>query len=125
MVSYAANAGNQDSPVNWHGAAHGFNEYQGWYYGRVPEFATWADGIHRDHPGAPVGVTEYGAGANVTQHVLDPASGDTGGDHTAGGHSEEYQAYYHEGYWAAMKTRPFLFAKLVWNGFDFASDGRS
>jgi beta-galactosidase len=125
LVAYAANAGDQDNAVNWHGAAHGFNEYQGWYYGTVPEFAIWADGIHRDHPGAPVGVTEFGAGANVTLHTLDPASQDSGGDHTGGSHSEEYQAYYHEGYWAAMKARPFLFAKLVWNGFDFASDGRS
>jgi beta-galactosidase len=125
FVSYAANAGDQNNPVNWHGAAHGFNEYQGWYFARVPDFAIWADGIHRDHASAPIGVTEYGAGANVTQHNANPAGGDTGGDHTSGGHSEEYQAYYHEGYWAAMKTRPFLFAKLVWNGFDFASDGRS
>ncbi len=125
LVSYAANAGGDTNPVNWHGTAHGFNEYQGWYFATVADFATWADQIHDDHPGLCVGVTEYGAGASIAQHTANPAAADTGNDHTGGSHSEEYQAYYHEGYWTALKARPFLWGKLVWNGFDFASDGRT
>jgi beta-galactosidase len=91
----------------------------------VADFATWADAIHKAHPKDAVGVTEYGAGAAINQHAADPASKDIGGDHTAGVHTEEYQAYYHEGYWKAMSSRPFLWGKFVWNGFDFASDGRT
>jgi beta-galactosidase len=125
LSGYAANAGNDMSPVNWHAAADGFNEYQGWYFGRVADFAVWADTIHAAHPNDAVGVTEYGAGANITQHAANPAASDVPGDKTAGAHTEEYQAYYHEGYWTAMKARPFLWGKFVWNGFDFASDGRS
>ena len=125
LSAYAANAGNETSPVDWHGSSHGFNDYQGWYGGKVPDFVTWADAIHAAHASSPVGVTEFGAGANIVQHTFDPASKDTGTDHTGAAHTEEYQAYYHEGYWGAMKARPFLFGKFVWNGFDFASDGRS
>ncbi|HMJ54554.1 MAG TPA: glycoside hydrolase family 2 TIM barrel-domain containing protein [Polyangiaceae bacterium] len=125
LSGYAANAGNDMSPVNWHAAADGFNEYQGWYFGRVADFAIWADTIHAGHPNDAVGVTEYGAGGNIAQHAANPAANDVPGDKTAGAHTEEYQAYYHEGYWTAMKARPFLWGKFVWNGFDFASDGRS
>jgi beta-galactosidase len=125
LAAYAANGGGDNNPVNYHGTAHGFNEYQGWYGGRVADFATWADGIHRDHPTAAVALTEYGAGADVTQHVASPAAQDLGADHTGLVHTEEYQAYYHEGYWSALAARPFIWGKFIWNGFDFASDTRS
>jgi beta-galactosidase len=125
LVAYAADTRNEESPVNWHGVAHGFNEYQGWYSGKVDSFASWADAIHAAYPNDCVAVTEFGAGANPTQHAADPASLDTGADHTGMPHTEEYQAYYHEAYWAALEARPFLFGKWVWNGFDFASDVRS
>ncbi|HEY0710477.1 MAG TPA: glycoside hydrolase family 2 TIM barrel-domain containing protein [Polyangia bacterium] len=124
LVAYAAN-GKGTQPVNWHGQAHGFNEYQGWYGGKVDDFGKWADWIHAEHPNDPVAVTEYGAGANVTQHTADPASHDTGKNHTPLEHTEEYQAYYHEKYWAMMSARPFLWGKFIWNLFDFASDGRT
>jgi beta-galactosidase len=125
IAAYAANAGDTYNPVNWHGTAHGFNEYQGWYGGKVPDFATWADQTHQDRPTGCVGLTEYGAGASITQHAANPAAQDTGADHTTAQHTEEYQAYYHEGYWAALSARPFVWGKFVWNAFDFASDTRS
>jgi beta-galactosidase len=40
-------------------------------------------------------------------------------------HPEEYQAYYHEGAWKALAARPYIWAKFIWNMFDFASDGRN
>jgi beta-galactosidase len=125
LAAYAANGGDNNNPVNWHGTAHGFNEYQGWYGGRVADFAAWADGIHRDHPTGAVGLTEYGAGASVMQHTADPASLDDGADHTTKVHTEEYQAYYHEAYWSALAARPFIWGKFIWNLFDFASDTRT
>jgi beta-galactosidase len=125
MAAYAADATHTESPVNFHGAAHGFNEYQGWYGGTVADFATWADASHAAHPTDAIGVTEYGAGASTEEHAANPAALDTGADHTGGAHSEEYQAYYHERMWAALAARPFLWCKFVWAGFDFASDART
>src|SRR5262249_37003144 len=125
LTAYAANAGNENSPVNFHTQANGFNEYQGWYGGNGADFAACAANMHSRHPTNSIAVTEYGAGARIAQHPANPAAADTGADHTPGAHTEEYQAYYHEAYWAAMRARPFLWGKLVWNGFDFASDGRT
>jgi beta-galactosidase len=125
IAAYAANPGDTDNPVNWHGTAHGFNQYQGWYGGNVADFAAWADQTHQSRPTDAIGLTEYGAGASITQHVAMPAAQDTGDNHTTLDHSEEYQAYYHEGYWSALATRPFIWGKFIWNAFDFASDTRS
>jgi beta-galactosidase len=40
-------------------------------------------------------------------------------------HTEEWQALVHEGSWAVLKTRPFMWGKFVWVMFDFASSGRN
>ncbi len=125
LAAYAAAGGSDDTAANWHGTAHAFNKYFGWYGGRVSDFAGWADSTHQKHATEPFGVSEYGAGAAITQHGLNPAAKDTGGDQTNTQHTEEYQAYYHEGTWAAMKTRPFLWGKFIWALFDFSSDTRS
>jgi len=125
IAAYAANPGDTYNPVNWYGTAHGFNEYQGWYSGKVADFAAWADQTHRDRPTGAIGLTEYGAGASITEHAANPAVQDTGDDHTTAQHSEEYQAYYHEGYWSALAARPFIWGKFIWNAFDFASDARN
>jgi beta-galactosidase len=125
LAAYAAAGGSDDAAANWHGTAHAFNKYFGWYGGKVSDFAGWADSTHQKHPNQAFGVSEYGAGAAITQHALNPAAKDTGGDQTNTQHTEEYQAYYHEGTWAAMKTRPFLWGKFIWALFDFASDTRS
>lgn len=125
LAAYAADATNTNSPVNFHGTAHGFNEYQGWYGGKVADFATWADANHAAHPMAAIGLTEYGAGGSIVQHAANPAAADTGADHTPAVHTEEYQSYYHEGYLKAFETRQFLWGKYIWALFDFASDSRS
>jgi len=125
LSAYAANPGDTYNPVNWHGSAHGFNQYQGWYGENVADIGPWLDQTHADRPTSAMGLTEYGAGASITQHTATPAAADTGENHTNVPHSEEYQAYLHEGYWSALSTRPFIWGKFVWNAFDFASDTRS
>ena len=125
LAGYAAAGGSDDGPADFHGDAHGFNKYFGWYGGKVSDFAGWADGMHQRHATAPLGVTEFGAGAAISEHALNPAAADTGADHTGSAHTEEYQAYYHEQTWPQMQARPFLWGKLVWALFDFASDTRS
>ena len=63
-----------------------------------------------------MGISEYGSGAGPSIHGSSPKNQDD---------SEEYQCLYHEDYWRAMKVRPWLWCKAVWNMFDFASDGRN
>ncbi len=94
----------------------GFNKYFGWYVGTSADFAPWADRVHTMAPAMSFAVTEYGAGASIQFHSDTPAALD---------HSEEYQARFHETHWRAMKTRPFIWGKFVWNMFDFASSGRA
>jgi beta-galactosidase len=98
-----------------------YNRYMGWY-GSAPEgFAPWADSIHASRNTDEIGITEYGAGANTSQHQVPPVYPGP----TSAFHPEEYQMYYHEVYWIAMKARPWLWCKTIWNGFDFAVDSRN
>jgi beta-galactosidase len=106
-----------DSPSDrGHTDALGFNKYFGWYVGTSADFAPWADHIHATEPQLSFAVTEYGAGASTQFHSDTPHSQD---------HTEEYQATFHEAHWRAMKTRPYLWGKFVWNMFDFASSSRA
>ena len=67
-------------------------------------------------------MSEYGAGASIYQHSENP----TFPANTATSfHPEEWQNLVHETNWQLMAARPFLWCKLVWNEFDFASDGRN
>jgi beta-galactosidase len=99
----------------------GYNRYMGWYGSSPTEFAPWADSIHASRSTDEIGIMEYGAGANISQHQVPPAYPGP----SAPFHPEEYQTYYHEVYWKAMKARPFLWCKTIWNGFDFAVDSRN
>jgi beta-galactosidase len=80
------------------------------------------DAAHQRHPNVPMAVSEYGAGAALTQHSDDP----TGGPIDAHGrpHPEEYQDLYHEASWSTLRTRPYLWGVFIWNMFDFSSDSR-
>jgi beta-galactosidase len=117
----AANASDRE-PSNWCSELTAFNKYFGWYDGSLSGFGVWADSIHAAYPARRIGIGEYGAGANVSQHSEEPVK-----EPNAGGafHPEEYQNLYHESHWQQMKARPFLWCKLIWNLFDFASDVRS
>jgi beta-galactosidase len=84
-------------------------------------FGPWADAIHAKYPARPIGVSEYGAGANIFQHSEEPVKKPAPG---GAFHPEEYQNLYHESHWLQMKARPFLWCKILWCLFDFASDGR-
>lgn len=106
---------------NFHTAILAFNKYFGWYGGAAEDFAGWADGVHRRFPALRFGMSEYGAGANIRHHEISGRKPVPGGPW----HPEEYQAHYHEVYWEAMRTRPYLWGKFIWNMFDFAADIRA
>src|SRR5439155_6535788 len=110
--------------VNFETDVMAFNKYFGWYYGKVDGLGKFLDAahdaVHAAAPNRAIGLSEYGAGGSVYQHA-DPAPR----PNPAGPfHPEEYQDLVHESAWQQIKTRPYLWCKLVWNMFDFASDAR-
>jgi beta-galactosidase len=100
----------------------GYNRYFGWYTGRFADFGAMLDQAHARHPQLPLSVSEYGAGAALTQHSDDP----TGGPINPHGrpHPEEFQNIYHEASWSALRQRPYVWGSFIWNLFDFSSDAR-
>lgn len=120
VSTYASDHANEDSK-NWHTDLVAFNRYYGWYSRSLDDFATWVDHIHNQYPRASIGISEYGAGASIRQHEANPTRPEPG----SRWHPEEYQALFHETYWNAMRVRPFLWCKFIWNMFDFAADQRS
>ena len=101
----------------------GYNRYFGWYTGKFSDFGAMLDAAHARHAGLPISVSEYGAGAALTQHSDDP----TGGPINPHGrpHPEEYQDLYHEASWPVLESRPYLWGVFIWNLFDFSSDSRN
>jgi len=120
LTTAASNATTRD-PVNHHTDVIAFNRYYGWYYGTLADVPAALDALHAGLPNTPVGLSEYGAGASIFQHTVNP----TGIVAASSFHPEEYQDLFHEAYWAAISTRKYLWCKFVWNMFDFASDNRA
>jgi beta-galactosidase len=100
----------------------GYNRYFGWYTGQFSDFGTMLDQAHARHPGVPMSVSEYGAGAALTQHSDDPSGGPINPHGRP--HPEEYQNIYHEAAWSALHKRPYIWGSFIWNLFDFSSDAR-
>jgi beta-galactosidase len=121
ISTYASCCVSDTSAVTGHAESTGYNKYFGWYDGSYSQLGGWADNLHAALPSRPIAVSEYGAGANTTQHQLNPPKPDPGGQF----HPEEYQALLHEASWKQLQARPYLWGKFVWNMFDFASDGRN
>jgi beta-galactosidase len=100
----------------------GYNRYFGWYHGNMAQLGPMLDAAHALHPNLPIAVSEYGAGAALTQHTDDPAAVTI--DSHGRPHPEEYQDLYHEESWKTLQARPYLWGVFIWNMFDFSSDSR-
>lgn len=120
--STCAIAGGDDQPSNWQSKVCAFNKYYGWYGGKLEDFGPAMDRVHAAHPTRCIGVSEFGAGASITQHSEDPVQIPPP---KGSPHPEEYQNLYHESYWQAMKQRPYLWCKFIWTLADFAVDNRN
>jgi beta-galactosidase len=103
--------------------AVGYNRYFGWYGGTFADLAPMLDAAHARHPKLPLALSEYGAGAALTQHT--DHSGREPINPKGRPHPEEYQNLYHEAAWDILRKRPYLWGIFVWNLFDFASDSRN
>src|SRR5262249_8620873 len=99
----ASNTGINNA-INWMQDIKAFNQYSGWYGGTTADFPVFLDNLHSNYPARVVGISEYGAGAAVTQHSEEPlvAPPPFGSPHPM-----EWQNKFHEDYWFAIKQRPF------------------
>jgi beta-galactosidase len=95
----------------------GWNLYYGWYVGKKDDLGKWLDKYRDSSRHGGFCLSEYGAGANITQHEDHPNQPKPGGQW----HPEEWQNEFHEANWAAIKARPFVWGSFVWNMFDFTS----
>lgn len=120
LSTAAANTSISD-PSTFYTQVIAFNQYFGWYSSPLNGIAAWADNVHATYPNRCVGVSEYGAGGSVYQHSENPAFP---ANTATSFHPEEWQDIVHETNWELMAARPFLWCKMVWTSFDFASDGR-
>ena len=104
-----------ESPLNTHTQAVGYNIYFGWYYGNMEDNADFVEQFHRDNPHIPLGITEYGVDCNVSYHTTIPKVRD---------YSEEFQALYHETVYPIFAQRDYIWGTYIWNLCDFSSEIR-
>jgi beta-galactosidase len=104
------------------------NRYHLWYYGDLESLVRDIDGVHAQFPKQPVGISEYGAGAALSDHTDNPLGGPptpyAAGDARAY-QPEEYAAFVHERTYAEYMARPFVWGTYVWAMFDFGSGIRA
>jgi len=110
--------GDFNRAMDYHADLQGVNRYLGWYGGKVTDLEGWIETTKKQRPGTRFAIAEYGAEANVNQQSekllfdFDPTNGQF--------FPENYQTYFHEVQWAAIKKHPEIWASYVWNMFDFA-----
>lgn len=100
------------SPLNFITDMTGYNLYYGWYYDKIEDLSGWIDEFHLENPQVALGISEYGADANLAFHSEHPKVKD---------YSEEFQSVYHEETYGIIQSKPYLWGSFVWNMFDFGS----
>jgi beta-galactosidase len=94
----------------------GWNLYQGWYSDNINGFGEFLDNFHKQFPGMPFVITEYGADGDPRLRSFSPLRFDK---------SIEYETYYHQVYYKAIRERDFVSGGLIWNLADFSSETRA
>ena len=93
-----------------------YNLYYGWYLGDLKQNDKFFDNYHSKYPKSCIGLSEYGADANVQYQTIKPVKGD---------YSEAYQCLYHEHILKMWAERKYIWCLYAWNMFDFGADGRN
>ena len=94
-----------------------WNKYPGWYGRKKNKISEFADTVHEKDPEICVGISEYGAGGCIDQHMQNPKRPNPSKGRFF---PEEYQAITHEAAWEDIKDRKDIFCKFIWNMFDFS-----
>jgi beta-galactosidase len=115
----------QEGSFNFLTDAIAMNKYFGWYYNKVEDFATYFDEWHAKNPYSKIGISEYGAGASVNQHVGQFVPEDDPRPSSRGSwHPEEKQTAIHLSTLKMINERDYIWGTFVWNMFDFGSNFR-
>jgi beta-galactosidase len=93
----------------------GWNLYSGWYGAEMEGFPAFLDRHHKELPGKPMVVAEYGADADPRIRSFEPVRFDK---------SVEYTNRFHQYYLQEMMKRPFVAGAMIWNLADFNSETR-
>jgi beta-galactosidase len=102
------------------------NFYFGWYTPKIGDLETAITSLHKKYKDAILGISEYGAGANPSQHqLIEPGFKWDVMNAMGQWHPEEYQNTFHELSYSIIMKHPELWATYVWAMFDFGSDGRN
>ena len=102
------------------------NRYFGFYFQPTPApLESVLTQLHARYPKLPVGISEYGAGAAVSQHTDNPRGGKVCSFDMSGKRRDCYQpeghaAYVHEESYRIM-DKPYVWGTYLWNMFDFGS----
>ncbi|MCC8188585.1 MAG: beta-galactosidase [Bacteroides sp.] len=110
-----------ERPTNFITDVYSNNRYDGWYYNRVEDIASFLDKLHAKYPNRAIGISEYGVGAHPFQHEEGIRKPNEGGHW----HPEGFQCHFHEFYLKSINERPFVWSTSVWAAFDFACDSRN
>jgi beta-galactosidase len=115
----------QEGSYNFITDAIAMNKYFGWYYNKVEDFATYFDEWHAKNPYSKIGISEYGAGASINQHVGQFVPEDDPRPSSRGSwHPEEKQTAIHLSTLKMINERDYIWGTFVWNMFDFGSNFR-
>jgi beta-galactosidase len=118
-------ATNQEGSFNFITDAIAMNKYFGWYYNKVDDFGKYFDEWHAKNPKSKIGLSEYGAGASITQHVGKFVPEDDPRPSSRGPwHPEEKQTAIHTSHLKMISERDYIWGSFVWNMFDFGSNFR-
>ena len=98
------------------------NLYPGWYYSDYSQLKSYIDRFRSSALGRPVGISEYGIGANFLHHCEGYPAIVCKADILY--QYEEYQSEAHESFIAQINEMDYLWCTFVWNMFDFGADQR-
>lgn len=93
-----------------------WNKYFGWNSG--DKIGPFMDKAKENSQNYPVGVSEYGFGGSMKQHLCPVNDREKPLGRL---HPEEFQAISHEKNWETLSERPYLWAKFIWVFADFQS----
>jgi len=94
----------------------GWNLYSGWYGAKLNDLPVFLDKFHKEYPGKPMMVTEYGADADPRIRSSEPVRFDK---------SVEYATIFHQYYLKEIMKRSFVGGAMIWNLADFNSETRN